>query len=97
MNALRSQALGPLLKAPAQQKCRIQANGKKKALEKETQSSSASGIPVIATTSNYERSLRFCCCNDIVAAPMWTLLLTHCPEYLKEIWGLSKEAQLVSI
>ena len=43
------------------------------------------------------RLLKFCCCNDIIAPPIWCLLLTHCPSYLKQIWELSSEAKAVSI
>jgi hypothetical protein len=41
------------------------------------------------------RDIRFVCCNDVIAPPMWALLLVHCPEYLKQLWELSSEAKQV--
>jgi hypothetical protein len=42
------------------------------------------------------KSISFCCCNDVIAPPIWTLLLVHCPSYLKQLWALNTEAKLVS-
>lgn len=42
------------------------------------------------------KSITFCCCNDVIAPPIWTLLLVHCPSYLKQLWALNTEAKLVS-
>ena len=46
---------------------------------------------------NEVKKLEFCCCNDLIAPPMWTLFLTHCPDYLNHLWGLNNEAKLVSL
>ena len=43
------------------------------------------------------KGITFCCCNDVIAPPIWTLLLVHCPSYLKQLWALNTEAKLVSL